>query len=215
LPLAKKSETIADEEADIEQFRKTFKRLKSPVMVVAEATGGYEILLIRSLIKNEISAAVVNPRQVRDFAKGIGMDAKTDLIDAQVISRFAEVVKPSPVAMTSDHEQKHSALVARRSQLSQLINRGEVAKLVGVAPIHRDSGTKTGKRMKSGGRGYVRRVLYMATFSAVRSNPAIRAFYQHLKSRGKESKVALVACMRKLITLLNLLIKTDQMWQTK
>ena len=184
-------------------------------MVVVEATGGYETLLIRSPIKNEISAAVVNPRQVRDFAKGIGMDAKTDLIDAQVISRFAEVVKPSPVAMTSDHEQKHSALVARRSQLLQLINRGEVAKLVGVAPIHRDSGTKTGKRMKSGGRGYVRRVLYMATFSAVRSNPAIRAFYQHLKSRGKESKVALVACMRKLITLLNLLIKTDQMWQTK
>lgn len=289
----KKSETINNEEADIEQFCKSFKRLKRPVMVVVEATGGYETLLLRSLAKQGVQAAVVNPRQVRDFAKGIGMDAKTDPIDAQVIARFAEVVKPSPMAMTGEHDEKHSALVTRRSQLLQLINqeanrlkqcwdadakqsiqktldflrkeaktideqlakmlaadtvnkrtieilnsvkgvgpvmistsiamlpelgklnRGEIAKLVGVAAINRDSGAKSGKRFVFGGRSYVRRVLYMATLAAVRSNPTIRAFYHRLKSRGKESKVALVACMRKFITILNLLIKTDQLWQTK
>lgn len=289
----KKSETINNEEADIEHFCKSFKRVEKPVMVVVEATGGYETLLLRYLAKHGVKAAVVNPRQVRDFANGIGMDAKTDRIDAQVIARFAEVVKPSPIAMTGEHDQKHSSLVTRRSQLLQLINqeanrlkqcwdadakqsiqktleflrkeaksideqlakmlasddankrtieilrsvtgigpvtistviaklpelgklnRGEIAKLVGVAPINHDSGTKSGKRFIFGGRCYVRRILYMATLSAVRTNPTIRAFYQHLKSRGKESKVALVACMRKLITILNLLIKTDQLWQTK
>ena len=107
-----------------------------------------------------------------------------------------------------------STLIAMLPELGKL-NRGEIAKLVGVAPINHDSGTKSGKRFVFGGRSYVRRVLYMATVSAVRSNPTIRAFYQHLKSRGKESKVALVACMRKFITILNLLIKTDQMWQAK
>ena len=289
----KKVETINNEEADIEQFCKSFKRLTKPVMVVVEATGGYETLLLRTLSKQDVAAAVVNPRQVRDFAKGIGMDAKTDPIDAQVISRFAEVVKPSPMAMSGEHDQKHSALVARRSQLLQLINqesnrlkqcwdvdakqsiqktldflrkeaksiddqlakmlasdeknkrtieilksvkgigpvtisaviaklpelgklnRAQVAKLVGVTPINRDSGTKSGKRFIGGGRCYVRRVLYMATLSAVRTNPTIRAFYKQLKLRGKESKVAMVACMRKFITTLNLLIKTDQIWETK
>ena len=95
------------------------------------------------------------------------------------------------------------------------LNRGEVAKLVGVAPINRDSGKKSGKRFIGGGRGQVRRVLYMATLVAIRHNATIKAFYTHLKSKGKESKVAIVACMRKLITILNLLIKTDQLWITK
>ena len=95
------------------------------------------------------------------------------------------------------------------------LNRGEVAKLVGVAPINRDSGKKSGKRFIGGGRGQVRRVLYMATLAAIRHNATIKAFYQHLKSKGKESKVAIVACMRKLITILNLLIKKDQLWITK
>ena len=240
-----------------------------------------------------LAAAVINPRRVRDFAKGIGLDAKTDPIDAKVISKYAEVVVPKPMATKSDHELKHSALVARRSQLLELINqennrlkqswdddaknsirdvlevlkkqlksvdsllvqmlakdtanerkieilksvkgvgpvtistliaelpelgklnRGEVAKLVGVAPINRDSGTKSGKRFIGGGRGQVRRVLYMATIVAIRHNATIKAFYAHLKSKGKESKVAIVACMRKLVTILNLLVKSNQMWQTK
>lgn len=282
---------IENTEVDINGLCKKLK--KKNVLVAMEATGGYETLLVRCLAKHEIDAAVLNPRQVRDFAKGIGLDAKTDPIDAQLISRFAWVVKPQAMPMASDHEQKHSALVARRCQLLELINqennrlkqswdddvktyirevleslkkqlksvdsqlakmlesdavnkrtieilqsvkgigpvtistlvaelpelgemnRGQVAKLVGVAPINRDSGKKSGKRFIGGGRGQVRRVLYMATLVAIRYNPAIKAFYTHLKSKGKESKVAIVACMRKLITILNLLIKTDQLWITK
>ena len=107
-----------------------------------------------------------------------------------------------------------STLIAELPELGKL-NRGEVAKLVGVAPINRDSGTKSGKRFIGGGRGQVRRVLYMATIVAIRHNATIKAFYAHLKSKGKESKVAIVACMRKLVTILNLLVKSNQMWQTK
>lgn len=276
---------------DIDGLCKTLK--KKQVLVAMEATGGYETLLVKCLAKYGIDAAVLNPRQVRDFAKGIGLDAKTDPIDAQVISKFASVVKPQAMATASDHEQKHSALVTRRCQLLELINqennrlkqswdddvkesirdvleylkkqlknvdlqlakmlemdtlnkrtieilksvkgigpvtvstlvaelpelgklnRGEVAKLVGVAPINRDSGKKSGKRFIGGGRGQVRRVLYMATLAAIRHNVTVKAYYQHLKAKGKESKVAIVACMRKLITILNLLIKTNQLWETK
>ena len=107
-----------------------------------------------------------------------------------------------------------STVLAELPELGKL-NRGEIAKLVGVAPINRDSGKKSGKRFIGGGRGQVRRVLYMATIVAIRHNPAIKAFYAHLKSKGKESKVAIVACMRKFITILNLLIKTDQLWEDK
>jgi len=269
------------------------EKKKRKVMVVMEGTGGYEHLLVKHLSSCKIEAAVINPRRIRDFAKGIGLDAKTDPIDAKVISRYAEVVVPQPMATKSDHELKHGALVTRRNQLLELINqennrlkqswdddakqsirsvlemlkkqlkdvdsklakmlqvdtqnkrtievlqsvkgvgpvmistvlaelpelgklnRGEVAKLVGVAPINRDSGTKSGKRFIGGGRGQVRRVLYMATIVAIRHNSAIKAFYAHLKSKGKESKVAIVACMRKFITILNLLIKTDQLWENK
>ena len=107
-----------------------------------------------------------------------------------------------------------STLIAELPELGKL-NRGEVAKLVGVAPINRDSVTKSGKRFIGGGRGQVRRVLYMATIVAIRHNATIKAFYMRLKSKGKESKVAIVACMRKLVTILNLLVKSNQTWQTK
>jgi transposase len=284
---------IENTEQAVQGFCLKLQNKKRQVMFVMEATGGYETLLVNHLAKQQIPAAVVNPRQVRDFAKGIGRDAKTDAIDAAVISRFASVVKPRPIAMKSDHEQKHGALVARRNQLLELVNqennrlkqswdddakqsisdvlevlkkqiknidsqlakmlqadtknkraieilgsvkgvgpvmistviaelpelgrlnRGEVAKLVGVAPINRDSGKKSAKRFIGGGRGQVRRVLYMATIVAIRHNPAIKLFYGHLKSKGKQSKVAIVACMRKLITILNLLLKTNQVWQEK
>jgi transposase len=284
---------LANSVAAVHEFCLRLKNKTRPLMVVMEATGGYETLLLSQLTKHKIEAAVVNPRQVRDFAKGIGVDAKTDSIDAQVISRFAAVVQPQPMAMKSEHEQKHAALVTRRTQLLELINqennrlqqswdddakrsirevlemlkkqlknidsqlagllatdlrnqrtieilqsvkgvgpvtistliaelpelgslnRGEVAKLVGVAPINRDSGAKSGKRFIGGGRGQVRRVLYMTAIVALRHNPTIKAFYQRLKSKGKESKVAIVACMRKLLTILNLLVKTDQVWKNK
>lgn len=284
---------IENTDEAISQLCLQLEKKKRQIMVVMEGTGGYEYLLLKHLATHMLAAAVVNPRRVRDFAKGIGLDAKTDPIDAKVISKYAEVVVPKPMATKSDHELKHSALVARRSQLLELINqennrlkqswdddakqsirdvlevlkkqlksvdsllvqmlatdtanerkieilqsvkgvgpvtistliaelpelgklnRGEVAKLVGVAPINRDSGTKSGKRFIGGGRGQVRRVLYMATIVAIRHNATIKAFYAHLKSKGKESKVAIVACMRKLVTILNLLVKSNQMWQTK
>jgi transposase len=284
---------IENSENAVQEFCLKLQRKKRNVIVVMEATGGYETLLVNQLARRGVQAAVVNPRQVRDFAKGLGIDAKTDAMDARVIARFGEVVKPKPMAMKSDHEQKHGALVARRNQLLELINqennrlkqswgddakqsiravlevlkkqlanidsllakmlqadtenqrtieilgsvkgvgpvmistiiaelpelgklnRGEVARLVGVAPINRDSGQKSGKRFIGGGRGQVRRVLYMATIVAIRHNPAIKAFYQRLKGLGKESKVAIVACMRKFITLLNFLVKTDAVWINK
>jgi transposase len=284
---------IENSEVTIVEFVADLRKTKQSVFVVMEGTGGYEDLLVKQLASQQIDSAVINPRRIRDFAKGIGLDAKTDAIDAKVISKYAEVVKPQPMAAKSDHELKHGALVARRSQILELINqennrlkqtwdsdakesirqvlemlkkqlkdvdsklskmlmvdtknqraieilgsvkgvgpvmistllaelpelgklnRGEVAKLVGVAPINRDSGKKTGKRFIGGGRGQVRRVLYMSTIVAIRHNPAIKAFYTHLKSNGKEAKVAIVACMRKFITLLNLLIKSDQLWENK
>jgi transposase len=280
-------------EISVEEFCRSLKKKNRPVMVVMEATGGYETLLLNQLAKHKIEAAVVNPKRVRDFARGVGSDAKTDPIDAQVISQYASVVTPQPIAMKSDQDQKHVALVARRNQLLELINqennrlkqswdddakksirevlemlkkqlksidsqlasmlekdtknqrkieilrsakgvgsvtistvivglpeigllnRGEIAKLVGIAPLNRDSGKRSGKRFISGGRGHVRRVLYMATLAAIRHNPTIKAFYQHLKSKGKESKVAIVACMRKFLTILNLLIKQNEVWINK
>ena len=279
---------IDNSETAVADLCRQLQNKKRSLMVVMEATGGYETLLVNQLALHDLKAAVVNPRRVRDFAKGIGMDAKTDPIDARVISKYGEVVSPKPMAVKSEHEQKHGALVARRNQLLELVNqennrlkqtwdndakqsirdvlevlrkhlksidsqlakmlkedvenqrtieilqsvkgvgpvmistliaelpelgrlnRAEVAKLVGVAPINRDSGKKSGKRFIAGGRNQVRRVLYMATLVAIRHNEKIKTFYQHLKAKGKESKVAIVACMRKFITILNLLVKTDQ-----
>jgi transposase len=256
-----------------------------------EATGGYEKMLLHQLEQSGVEAAVVNPRRVRDFAKGIGIDAKTDPIDAAVISRYGEVVQPTPVACKSDHEKKHRALVDRRNQLLGLINqeknrlkqtwdedakesirvvleclkkqlkqidsdlakmlkvdqenkriieilssikcvgpvlistlitslpelgklnREQIAKLVGVAPINRDSGSKSGKRFIGGGRGNVRRVLYMAAVVGIRHNAALKAYYTHLKNKGKESKVAIVACMRKLLGIMNTMVRNDSVWQ--
>jgi transposase len=284
---------VENSEVAVAEFCRKLQTSKQHVIVVMEATGGYETLLVNQLTQHELPAAVVNPRQVRDFARGLGIDAKTDPIDARVIARFGQVVQPQPMAVKSEHQQKHGALVARRNQLLELIqqennrlkqswdnaakqsiravlevlkkqlksidlqletmlqadvdnqrkieilesvkgvgpvmistviaalpelgqlNRGEVAKLVGVAPINRDSGKKSGQRFVGGGRGQVRRVLYMATIVAIRHNPAIKAFYQRLKGHGKASKVAIVACMRKFITLLNLLVKTDSVWDNR
>jgi transposase len=290
LPFSKQNLSIENSIESIDDFCLQLKK-KRKLMVIMEATGGYEKLLVDRLFKHGIAVAVVNPRQVRDFAKGIGLDAKTDPIDAQVISKFGEVVQPAAMAEKSDHEKKHSALVTRRSQLLDMINqeknrikqtwdddakqsiretleilekqlktvdaqlskmlandtanarkieildsakgvgpvtistliaelpelgemnRGQVAKLVGVAPINRDSGKSNGKRFIGGGRSHVRRVLYMATLAAIRFNPTIKAFYLHLKAKGKLSKVAIVACMRKLITILNLMIKNNALWK--
>jgi len=235
--------------------------------------------------------AVVNPRRVRDFAKGIGIDAKTDPIDAKVIALYGQVVKPAAQMAKSEEDKKLKALVERRRQLLGLINqernrlqqtadlevqdyirqsletlqeqvetvgqrlqacvktnteharkieiiesvkglgpvtvstflaelpelgalnRGQIAKLVGVAPMNRDSGQSSGRRRTIGGRSYVRRVLYMATLAATRFNPRIKAFYQRLLRKGKAKKVALTAAMRKLLTIVNTLVKNDVLWK--
>jgi transposase len=268
-------------------------RIKNPqsTIVVMEATGGYEDRLVALLHQYEIPVAVVNPRRVRDFADGIGADAKTDSIDARLIAFYGQVVKPAAQAAKSDEEKKLKALVERRRQLLGSINqesnrlqqtadreiqdyirqsletlkkqvktiddrlakcvkasranarrieilesvkgigpvaistflaelpelgtlnRGQIAKLVGVAPMNRDSGQSTGRRRTFGGRSYVRRVLYMATLVATRFNPKIKAFYQRLVAQGKPKKVALIAAMRKLLTILNTLIKNDVLWK--
>ncbi len=201
-----------------------------------EATGGYETLLVKCLAKHAIDAAVLNPRQVRDFAKGIVLDAKTDPIDAQLISKFASVVKSQAMPMASDHEQKHSALVARRCQLLELINQennrlkqswdDDVKKSIRevleslkkqlksldsqlAKMLEMDTENKRTIEILQSVKGIG--PVTISTLVAIRHNPAIKAFYTHLTGKGKESKVAIVACMRKLITILNLRIKTDQL----
>jgi len=283
-------ETI--ENTDREITRNLISKIKDPAntLIVMEATGGYESNLVDLLHQSNLTLAVVNPRRVRDFAKGIGFDAKTDPIDARLIAHYGEVVKPKSHMAKTDQEKKLEALVTRRRQLLGLINqednrlqqtrdqeiqqlirqslkdlknqvkevdqriaqsvasdeknarkieilqsvkgvgmvsvstlvaelpelgtlnRGQIAKLVGVAPMNNDSGQKEGKRKTSGGRSSVRRVLYMATLVATRFNTRIKKFYIRLLAKGKPKKLALVAAMRKLLTILNTLIKKDELW---
>jgi transposase len=261
-----------------------------PTLVVLEATGGIELPVVGALAAAGLPVVVVNPRQVREFARATGRLAKTDAIDAQVLARFAEAVRPAlrPLPDASTHQL--GGLVARRrqviemltaeknrlrtaapavrdhikehilwlerslsdldSELGQVIhssdiwraqdnllqstpgvgpvlsttllahlpelgslNRKEIAALVGVAPLNRDSGTLRGRRTVWGGRSDVRTALYMAALAATRFNPVIRAFYQRLESAGKPKKVALTACMRKLLTILNAMMRHQTRWQ--
>lgn len=261
-----------------------------PQLIVMEATGGMEVRLSAALAEVGLPVVVVNPRQVRDFARATGILAKTDTIDALILARFGEAVKP-PVRELPDSCSRHlKALMSRRRQLigmltqeknrmagepiaairsdiqkhicwlensltdldqeltklisssplwrekEQLLrtapgvgpilsrsllsdlpelgqlNRKQIAALVGVAPLNRDSGTYRGKRIVWGGRAYVRSLLYMGTLTAMRCNPTIREFYQRLRKAGKQPKVALTACMRKLLTILNAMVKHNAPW---
>lgn len=258
-------------------------------LVVLEATGGYEAAVAATLASAGIHVAVVNPRQVRDFARATGQLAKTDEIDAHLLALFAERIRPEPRPLPDRVAQELDALVARRRQLQEMLgaehnrlrlaaarvrkgiqkhvrwlerqvddidddldrlvrasplwrakddllqsvpgigpttsrtllaelpelghlNRREIAALVGVAPLNRDSGTLRGKRMVWGGRASVRRTLYMAALVASRHNPAIRAFYERLRGKGKPPKVALTACMRKLLVILNTMTRNQTHW---
>lgn len=261
----------------------------SPTAVVLEATGGIELPLVAALATASLPVVVVNPRQVRDFAKSTGQLAKTDRLDAMVLAHFAEAVRP-PIRPLRDAEtQVLSAVLARRRQVSSIIlaeknrlsraipevspriqahinwleqelndldsdlrrtvrhspvwrdkdqllrsvpgvgdqvsitlladlpelgtlNRKQIAALVGVAPFSRDSGPHRGKRTVWGGRARVRAALYMGALVASRWNPVIRNFYQRLLAAGKPKKVALTACMRKLLTILNVILKNGQSW---
>jgi len=258
-------------------------------LVVLEATGGLQERAAAGLAASGLYVAVVNPRQVRDFARAMGRLAKTDRLDAAVIAAFAQAVKPEPRPLPDAERQSLIDLVARRRQLVEMraaekirrgqlaaalrprldehlafldaaiqeldrdtsqalrnssawranddllasvpgvgpvaratlaaklpelgqLNRRQIAALVGVAPLNRDSGQMRGKRAICGGRADIRNVLYMATVAAIRCNPAIQAFHQKLKAAGKPPKVAITACMRKLLTILNAIIKAQTPW---
>ena len=268
-----------------------YLRQHAPELIVVEATGGLERTLHHVLVDAGYPVAIVNPRQVRDYARAFNRLAKTDAIDARTIASFARTVRPRPTERPEKHEAMLHALVTRRRQIigervresnrlerthdreiRQMIeevialytrhltrieeqiaaiidacgelqeraailrstpgvgpattgtlvaelpelgrlNRGQIAKLVGVAPINRDSGLMRGRRTTVGGRRNVRNALYMATLVASRHNPVIRTFYQRLLANGKSKMVALVASMRKLLTILNVMIATRQQWR--
>src|SRR5947199_338694 len=160
-----------------------------PTLIVLEATGGLERAVTSALATAGLPVVVVNPRQVRDVARATGQLATTDALDARALAHCADVIRPTP------------------------LTRQQIAALVGVAPLHCDSGTLRGRRMIWGGRAHVRTVLYMGTLVATRFNPQIKVFYERLLAAGKVKKVALTACMHKLLTILNAMLKHRTPWQ--
>ena len=281
-------ESVANDKAGIKALVKRLAKLQ-PTLIVLEATGGYERQLAQALVRAELPVVVVNPRQVRDFAKATGQLAKSDSIDAGVLAHFGEAIRPQlrPLpdkvtlelrALTARRRQVIEMIVAERNRLAMTskavgkrigahirwleqeleranqdldqsirqspiwkenqevllstpsigpvtsrtliaelpelgtLNRKQISALVGLAPFTRDSGTLKGRRMICGGRAPVRSALYMATLVATRRNSVIRDFYNRLIANGKLFKVAMVACMRKLITILNSMIKHKTLW---
>jgi transposase len=257
--------------------------------IVLEASGGYEIAAASELAAAGLPVAVVNPRQVRDFARATGRLAKTDAIDARVLAHFAELIQPHPRPLPDAQSRELMALVARRRQIIEMLtaesnrqgraaaglNRGiaahirwlrkqlaeldsalaqairqsplwsekarllrsvpavgsvtvttllshlpelgtlsrrKIAALVGVAPFNHDSGKLRGRRAIWGGRAQVRAVLYMAALVGTRRNPVLQAFYTRLLAAGKKPKVALTACMRKLLIMLNAILRHQLPW---
>ena len=259
-------------------------------LIVMEATGGLETTVAALLAQRGLPVAIVNPRQVRDFAKAMGILAKTDPIDARAIALFGERVRPTPRPLKNQEQQELDELLARRRQLVETLageknrlaqargkavrasvqalidwlerqikkvdarldtlikasplwreredllksapcigpgtartlladlpelgtlKRRQITALVGVVPYTRQSGTWKGKSFCSGGRAAVRAALYMAVLTGIRFNPVLKEFYQRLIARGKAHKVAMVACMRKLLTILNTMVRENKKW---
>ncbi len=279
---------VANDEAGINAIVTHIREL-DPTLIVVEPTGGLELPLTAALATAGLPVAVVNPRQVRDFAKATGRLAKTDRLDAKVLAHFAHAVRPTPRPLPDAQTQELAAILARRQQLVQMltaeknrlgtsrspvrqrvrvhiswlsqeladsdrllndtiqdspiwrakddllqgvkgigpvvsitlmadlpelgtVDRWAIAALVGLAPFNRDSGQLRGKRRVWGGRARVRAALYMATLVATKYNPVIKAFYQRLLEAGKMKKVALTACMRKLLIILNAMVKHNRPW---
>jgi transposase len=263
-----------------------------PQLILLEASGGYEVLAAAALRQAGLPAQIINPRQVREFARSTGRLAKTDKIDAAILAHFGQLLQPPLRPWPEAQQQELAALMTRRRQLVEMmvmeknrlgtarspkvrkslevhlqyltaqlqelerdledfsrrsplhlekdqllqsvpgvgpltsqsliawlpelgaLNRKQIAALVGVAPFNRDSGQMRGRRTVWGGRKHIRPSLYMATIAACRFNPAIRAFYQRLLQAGKRKKVAITACMRKLLTILNAVLKHQQPWRS-
>jgi len=282
---------VENNELGIKKLIKEFRQYFEP-LIVMESTGGYEKNVAQALAKEGFSVAIINPRQIRDFAKALGKLAKTDRIDANVIAMFAEKIQPNKNVICDENQQKLAECNTRRSQLVDMItmekNRldkaskemkksiqriikllekelqktnellakaiqcndkyarrnellqtikgvgsvvsvgviadlpelgslssKEISALAGLAPLNRDSGTMRGKRAIWGGRASVRRILYMAALTAMRFNAKIKAFYERLCAAGKPKKVAITACMHKLLIIMNAMIKNDQPWRTE
>ena len=281
-------ESFANDKLGIKALVKRLAKIE-PTLIVLEATGGYERLVTRAVVSADLPVVVVNPRQVRDFAKATGQLAKTDSIDAGVLAHFAEVIRPQLRPLPDAVTLELRALTARRRQILEMIgaennrlemtskpvrktihahirfleqtlgqinkdldraieqspiwkqneellrsakgigpvtsrtllaelpeigtlDRKQISALVGLAPFNRDSGSLKGRRSIWGGRAPVRCALYMATLVATRRNSVIKDFYNRLIAKGKLFKVALVACMRKLLTILNSMIKHKTRW---
>jgi transposase len=264
-----------------------------PALVVLEATGGLERSVVSALQAVGLPVVVVNPRQVRDFAKALGQLAKTDRLDARVLAHFAAAIKPPLRSLKSKDAQELDALTGRRGQLIEILtdeknrrasaatdsvrdqikehidwlekriaeldqqlkallqssacwqakdqilqsvpgigpvvsfsmiadlpelgtlNRQQISKLVGVAPLNRDSGQQRGTRHIYGGRARLRSVLYMAAITAARHNAVIKEFYQRLRANQKPFKVAITACMRKLLSIVNVMVRDSTCWKIK
>jgi transposase len=261
----------------------------APALIVLEATGGFEMLAALTLAQVGLPVAVVNPRQIRHFAKAMGRLAKTDALDAGLLAEFAQRVRPAPRPLPDEAAQLLASLLTRRRQIVDMLtaeknrlgfargpvrrdisqhirwlekrltdvdgdlqdavtasplyhakaellrsvpgvgqvttltllatlpelgrlSRHQIAALVGVAPLNRDSGTVRGKRMVWGGRAPVRAVLYMAALVGLKHNPVLRVFYERLRAAGKPFKVAATACMRKLLTILNAMLHQNRRW---
>lgn len=276
----------------LEELTQRLAEIK-PVLIVLEATGGYQLRLTASLLKAQLPVVVVNPRQVRDFAKAVGKLAKTDKIDADVLARYAEAIRPPIRPLPDEQHQELSSVLNRQRQLIDMLvmeknrfrncpsqkvktdvelhikwlkeqikkldkdignlieqtpiwrakdqlfqsvpavgprlsrciianlpelgtlNRKQIAALTGLAPFNRDSGKMRGKRTIWGGRHKIRALLHMAAVASLRFNPLIRSFFDRLVSLGKPKKVALTACMRKLLTILNAMAKSQSCWDPK
>lgn len=285
-----KGATFANDDQGVKEFLATLPAHEC--VVVLEATGGYERPVVAALLEAGRKTAIANPRRVRDFARGIGVLAKNDRVDARVLAVYAQQGCLRFAEKTSKNQQELAALITRRRQLLGLdgaesnrlkqattkttiksilqvrellakelkkldkeiarliktdddwrskaellksvpgvgagtsatlvaelpelgkLNRQQIASLVGLAPYSRDSGQSRGQRSIWGGRGTVRSALYMAAFNAKRCNPVIRAFAERLEKAGKRSKVILTACMRKLLVILNTMVRDNTSWKT-
>ena len=282
--------TILNEQSAIDELVEHLLSI-SPKLIVLEATGRLEMAAAGAIAAVNLPVTIVNPRWVKSFARAAGIVAKTDKIDARVIARFAERMRPKLRALKDEQTQELDALLSRRRQVVEMLtaeknrlkrapkrisesiithilwleqslkeinkdlnksiksspvwcekdqiiqsvpgvgpvlsttllaelpelgtlNRKQIAALVGVAPFNCDSGAFKGKRRIWGGRASVRNVLYMAAVAAVRSNQALRSFHKRLMEVGKKWKVAITACMRKLLIILNSMVRNRTVWQS-